>query len=654
MRAFEEAAKQVETWESDDDEDDMDVFRDQQQSDNLHNQRVHAWVLVRGGKREQGDMVYIEPATGVIYPVAQSPFLSVEAIFNAKNFWVNMQKGNNQATNQSSCENTLVDATRMSYDLLNTELWEYALIDPLALSITKQSSEKKEQEGDTLGMGILGGADHDESKAEADSSEFDENILDLPPSWCLALNISSDAFALRYPPHGQRTIFYRKSKLELYAENLHPQAGMVLRLTLFKDRYRGIIKETRELYVNRQDRLRHRVRYPITGRIYEAFYPGRPLSLKSIDEWTGHRRVLNFYVEARLDGLKKRTEDIGQKITEIYEDCPDGLVYRSLNIMTEAAASEQGIPHTYVLPGPDSNWSGSGSNLVVYKMTEKYERMTNNKEPGAAKRTFYVGEGCIRTMLHYGDSQVTRGSHMHYKDTRMSTGMANGIHKKARSSIAVPQPAPCLSSFTCDVSIAGKESLRDVVLMEKECFSKGRNTHVEMMGLRRNRYEEEQSVVLSRPIYETAKEQRAEMETATEAADEEEKEQDSNQVKYLTPFLQHVPDVKNITKEHAQRARDACLKALKDRLLERANIINTRLNEENSALAKKQAAFQRNHRDNDATAEEEFEKFCSEGMFRIQILEQRLVQHEEKALKKYADMDSCLAADPRLAALYQT
>lgn len=58
-------------------------------------------------------------------------------------------------------------------------------------------------------------------------------------------------------------------------------------------------------------------------------------------------------------------------------------------------------------------------------------------------------------------------------------------------------------------------------------------------------------------------------------------------------------------------------------LKERANIINARLNEETSALAKKQAAFQRNQRDNDgnSNAEEEFEMFCSEAMFRIQVKE---------------------------------
>ena len=101
----------------------------------------------------------------------------------------------------------------------------------------------------------------------------------------------------------------------------------------------------------------------------------------------------------------------------------------------------------------------------------------------------------------------------------------------------------------------------------------------------------------------------------------------------------------------AQKARDSCLRALKERLLERANIIQTRLDEENSLLAKKQAAFQRSQRDHDQGGDEEFERFCGEAMFRIQILEQRLARHEETALQKYADMDFKLRSDPRLGVL---
>lgn len=64
-----------------------------------------------------------------------------------------------------------------------------------------------------------------------------------------------------------------------------------------------------------------------------------------------------------------------------------------------------------------------------------------------------------------------------------------------------------------------------------------------------------------------------------------------------------------------------------------------------------QATFQRNA-SGDPAAEEEFEKFCADAMFTIGILEQRLVAHEESALKKYHALDERISSDPRMAALH--
>ena len=165
---------------------------------------------------------------------------------------------------------------------------------------------------------------------------------------------------------------------------------------------------------------------------------------------------------------------------------------------------------------------------------------------------------------------------------------------------------------------------------------------------------------LDRSIFEMAREN-AKEDKKQEAGLEEEQEVDVRQVDYLTPFLSSIAEPKSSTaaggggagvgRDEAQKARDACLKALKDRLLERANIIQTRLDEENAQLAKRQAAFQRSQRDHDQGGDEEFERFCSEAMFRIRILESRLQRHEETALQKYADMDRKLHNDPRLAVL---
>lgn len=54
---------------------------------------------------------------------------------------------------------------------------------------------------------------------------------------------------------------YHKVKLELYAENMQAE-GLVSRLTLFLDRARTLVKERREAFKNRVDRLDKRVHYP--------------------------------------------------------------------------------------------------------------------------------------------------------------------------------------------------------------------------------------------------------------------------------------------------------------------------------------------------------------------------------------------------------
>ena len=119
---------------------------------------------------------------------------------------------------------------------------------------------------------------------------------------------------------------------------------------------------------------------------------------------------------------------------------------------------------------------------------------------------------------------------------------------------------------------------------------------------------------------------------------------------YLTPYLRNVKDINNITKEEALDVRQTCLDACKARLVERTNIIQARLNDENAKLSRKQEQFQRSQREGDMSTED-YEKYCTEAMFRISILEQRLVTHEEASTKKFLDLDVKLSNDPRLKVL---
>ena len=178
---------------------------------------------------------------------------------------------------------------------------------------------------------------------------------------------------------------------------------------------------------------------------------------------------------------------------------------------------------------------------------------------------------------------------------------------------------------------------------EKKCYQEIRDAYRETMDLISLRAREEQSCDLFKSVFAQAEEKlkaTAEEDTSVEVSEEK----DDREVDYLTPFL---PSGEAKTRAEAETARDECLKSLKERLLERANIIQRRLDEENSQLTKKRNAFQRS-RDHVEGADEEFEAYCSSAMFRIQILEQRLERHEETALQKYADMDHKLRNDPRL------
>lgn len=59
---------------------------------------------------------------------------------------------------------------------------------------------------------------------------------------------------------------YHKAKLEMYAENVHEE-GLVCRLTLYLDQQRSLVKEKREHFKNRVDRLRYRIHYPMERKV---------------------------------------------------------------------------------------------------------------------------------------------------------------------------------------------------------------------------------------------------------------------------------------------------------------------------------------------------------------------------------------------------
>jgi hypothetical protein len=95
-------------------------------------------------------------------------------------------------------------------------------------------------------------------------------------------------------------------------------------------------------------------------------------------------------------------------------------------------------------------------------------------------------------------------------------------------------------------------------------------------------------------------------------------------VDYLSPFLVNISNANNFSREEAIQIRDNCLKALKERLIEKAQIIQARNDAETAAYQRRQLEFQRRQDTMTAEEHEEYRNFCNDALFRIHILERRL------------------------------
>ena len=256
-------------------------------------------------------------------------------------------------------------AGSLDYDLGNTDLWEYVFIDPRSKPADGKPGEDDQKPDEDAGHGD-------------DDDEDEGNLLDLPPSWVSKLELSRSDFKLRYPPDGARTTLYHRAKLELFAENLDDQ-GLVSRLLKYDDDERTAVVECVEKFKHRRDKLHRRRRFPTEAKLVEEFLPGRPGALAILTEKAGRRRELAFHHAARQDGLVSRTDDIGEKIVEIYKGRPDRLVYRAAAVTRDRAAGSAKVQYT--LPGGEAS-----GDLVVKKMTQKFDRNPTAEATGDAPR----------------------------------------------------------------------------------------------------------------------------------------------------------------------------------------------------------------------------------------------------------------------------
>jgi hypothetical protein len=214
----------------------------------LYGKRVHCWVMVRASpQRAQPIDVYIEPTTGVIYSAKASPYLGIDAVWNERNYWVNVQQ---------------LDVD--SLHLLNTNVhdascWEFVLLEARRRG---DEADDDSAEGGGGGGSAAGGGDvHDDGTGD------DKELFEAPPSWCQKLVIPRAKMQTRFPS-GHRLIAFNKCVYERWAPHHARGDGLVCRVRLFFDSQCEHETEVHEYYANRRDGLRERRTWPLEARVH--------------------------------------------------------------------------------------------------------------------------------------------------------------------------------------------------------------------------------------------------------------------------------------------------------------------------------------------------------------------------------------------------
>ncbi|XP_072168175.1 dynein regulatory complex subunit 7-like [Diadema setosum] len=576
--------------------------------DELFGLRVHSWVLVLSGKREVPENFFIEPLTGNSYSTQHDSYLGIESLWNNQNYWVNMQ----------DCSNGCKD---LLFDLGDCVRWEF-----MFPSNEKPLLDVPDMEDDALDFED----DEDEEKEE-------EKHLDMPPSWVDPLQLSLKEYQSRCP-QGKKTLMYKRAKLEKYAHYLM-QDGLIIRLSIYKDKELKELVQVKEWYSHRRDKLDLRVHNHRTGLITEYYKEGRPLHLKeqTYSPWPDSERTMIFYHHARVDGLTKR-EETALEMTEHFENRDDFLFYRNVVFGKRPKKLE-----------PAGTQSTSGPKPIL-KIMDRFNR--NRSKPAnedVAECIYLISEDRIQLTFHHQDEKITASTRDFIKPPNANDkGAVLTFSPDMTSTFRVDphkDPPKNLYIYNLLVSLVDKE--------DKTVHSV-RDSEDEVKEILGERKEEEERSELDISVYDTernekAKQHRIERERLQM---EEKKRREEMELDYLAPFLAQIGDPEKLTRQQALKLKEDCLADLKMRLIDKANLIQARFEKETVELQKKQQWYQQNQINMQKEDEEEYLEYCSEAMFRIHILELRLNRHKEMAPHKYMALDQKLKTDPRLSEFF--
>ena len=600
----------------------------QDEADELHGIRVHCWVLILDGKRDiLEESFYIEPATGTRYPVASSPYLAIESIWNCHNYWVNMQ----------DCSNG-IDHIRFDLSQESTQ-WEHIFLD----HTRSQDAILPGQAVPAVEAGNGENAEADAEIMQLQGSDPQEIALDLPPSWCPKLFLPKSAFDTLAPGRKRIKLYYQ-CKLEMFADYSEPD-GLVQRVTIYDDRERTVEREVREVYRFRKDKLAKRERFPQEGRVVEYFDKGRmprgetPDGLKQLEYWTNEdRRVLDFYQGARIDGLVRREDRFGTKTIENFRFHDDLLGRRTIKYsLTKDMSSRFG-----------QAWVPDNSCTDISKVKEMYEANPKTEADDDINQLKYMVQSGqayrIEVDYQYTQCRVKNSRRVYHKRVGgNSEGPPDGLSMEELVQVD-PYAKPPRKAQTDDdhkeLGLRFQATIQNIREMDRNVTELMRNRSMD---------EEPNRIEVVTHVYDAS---RATGDEDLQEEVEEEEEEEFDPLKAFLPQGYSLTESGPLSLKDAEKVKNECLKNLKQRLVERKLIIENRLLEQQHELETKHTTFQRQKDQMEPAEIEKYEAEDKDARFKINILQMRLEKHNEDAFGKLNDLYAKLKTDARVSVLY--
>jgi len=472
---------------------------------------------------------------------------------------------------------------------------------------------------------------------EEEEEEVEDQTIDCPASWISHVELTPQQYESKCP-NGKKTILYKKALLEKYAPYLLPD-GLVARLMVYEDLEHTKLLRTEEWYANRADKLDHKI--DDDEYITENFVEGRPCGLKThrykkSDSGPFGERDMIFYNDIRVDGLKVRRGNATEMMEE-FIDREDRRYFR--RVVFGKAVKKSDLNDAMQRP--------------ILKITEKFHR---NPEVDANEdlsvRVFVVADDKITLTYHRHDETITASTREFYKPS-VSEEKDGCVPWNNDMTVAYQVLHPKAKKPSKKV-VPIYQGLLDLIETEQKTIKNVRMSEDETYDILQERIEQMLANELNISVYDTDRNEKAKHHRLEqERIAEEEKNKKNNQdMDYLAPFLAQIGcTVDKLTSAQAFKLKEDCLTDLKQRLIDKANLIQLRFEKETSELHKRQQDYQHKQVAMTKEDEEEYFNYCSEAMFRIHILEMRLNRHKQTAPNKYMAMEQKLRTDPRLSNL---